>query len=249
MPRQSRIADAHGADLGKGRLQSGHQLGLELAVNGVPCIRLRDVAAYIGIEQDGVYHPVAVLAKAADADVHVDAGSLVHHPEGDRAGGAVFVAHQLLGVEIIDPLVCGGLSPKGEPLAQLRKNILDAVFGQGTRQQRGLRAGLVGVFARFGAQLHHLALLHDQGALAVGHSQHRAVGDDVITAPAVGRTPGTAFFALHGDHIGGQRIAIKIFFPLVAQHTAGSSQCSFDQTHNTTLLFRRARGPQCSPPV
>ena len=239
MAGQSRVADALLADLGKSRLQGRQQLGLELAVQRLAEIGVFHIAADIGVKQDGVGDAVAVLAKAPDADVHVDAGPLVHHPERHRAGGAVFVAGQLLGVDVVDPLVGGFLAAKGKALAHLGKDVIN-ILGQPAAEQGGLGTGIVGVLTGLGAEIHHLALLHDEGALALSHGHDGAIGDDVLTAMAVGRAAALLFLAFDGQNIRRESTAGKVFFPLVAHHAGSGTQCCFDKTHKSNLLFAPA---------
>ena len=231
---QGGVADALLADAGKSRLQGGHQLGLELAVQRVAGVGVFHISADVGVKQDGVDDAVAVLAKAADGDVEVNAGALVHHTEWHRVGGAVFVAHQLLGVDVVDALVGGGLPAKAEPLAHLGKDAVDVL--QPAAEQGGLSAGAVGVLARLSAQLYHLALLHDQGALALRHGHDGAVGDDVLIAVLVGRAAVGALLPLDGQHFGREGIAIEKLFPLVGHHAGGRVHCSFYKTHIPNLL-------------
>ena len=68
---------------------------------------------------------------------------------------------------------------------RLGKHAVDVL--QPAAEQGGLGAGAVGVLAGFGTEVHHLALLHDQPALAVGHGDHRAIRDDVFAAVPVGK--------------------------------------------------------------
>ena len=236
MAGQSRVADAHLADAGEGGLQCGHHLGAHLAFQRVTGVLVFHISADIGVKQDGVDDAVAVLAEAADADVDVDAGTLVHNAERHGAGGAVLVAHQLLGVDVIDALVGGSLTAEAEPLTDLSKDFVD-VLGQTLAQQRGLGAGVIGVLAGLGAEVHHLALLHDEGALALGHRHDGAVGDDVLGAVAVGRAPGDFLLSLDSQHLCRESIAVKVFFPLVAHHAGCCAQCRFDKTHKPYLLY------------
>ena len=236
MAGQSRVADAHLADAGKGGLQCGHHLGAHLAFQRVTGVLVFHISADIGVKQDGVDDAVAVLAEAADADVDVDAGTLVHDAERHGAGGAVLVAHQLLGVDVVDALVGGGLTAEAEPLADLSKDFVD-VLGQTLAQQRGLGTGVISVLAGLGAEVHHLALLHDEGALALGHRHDGAVGDDVFGAVAVGRAPGDFLLSLDSQHLRRESTAVKVFFPLVAHHAGCCAQCRFDKTHKPYLLY------------
>ena len=96
----------------KGGLQRGQQLGLELAVETVAGIVPADVAADVRIEQDRVADAVAVLAEAADGDINIDPGALVDHAERNGRGRAVFVADELLGVEVVHALILGRLALK-----------------------------------------------------------------------------------------------------------------------------------------
>ena len=84
MTGQCRITNAHVGDLREGGLQRGQKLCLQLAVQTIPRVVLTDVAADICIEENRIADPVAVLTEAADGDVNVDAGPLIHHPEGNR---------------------------------------------------------------------------------------------------------------------------------------------------------------------
>ena len=245
MGGQGGVADALLADAGEGGLQRGHQLGPELAVQCVAGVGVFHIAADIGVKQDGVDDAVAVLAEAPDGDVDVDAGPLVHHPEGHGVGGAVLVAHQFLGVDVVQALVGGGLTAEADPLAHLGKGVVDVL--QPAAEQGGLGAGAVGVLARLGAQLHHLALLHDQGTLAVGHGHDGAVGDDVLTAVLVGGTAVGALLAFDGQHVRGEGVAVKIFLPLVGHHAGSCADCCFYKTHKPNLLCCSINSPSRLP--
>ena len=231
MAGQCGIADAHIADLGKGGLQGGHQLGFQLAVNFVAGVAFLDVAADIGVEQNGVGDAVAVLAKAADGNVDVDAGALVDHAEGNRAGGAVLVAHQLLGVEVVDALIHRGLAAEGKALADVLEHRADGL-GQVAAEQCRRAAGVVGVLTRLGAHIYDLALLHDHGALTVRHRHDRAVGDNVVAALCVGAASALAFPAAGSQQVSRHGFTIKVFLPLVGHNAASSAHCSSDKSHN-----------------
>ena len=229
--RQCGIADAHIADLGKGGLQGGHQLGFQLPVDLIAGVAFLRIAADIGVEQNGVGDAVAVLAEAADGNVDVDAGALIHHAEGHRAGRAVFVAHQLLGVEVIDALIHRGLAAEGKALADVLEHCADGL-GQIAAEQRRRAAGIVGVLTRLGAHIHDLALLHDHGTLAVGNGHDGAVGDNVVIAFGVGAASALAFPAAGSQQVSWHGFTIKVFLPLVGHNAASSAHCSSDKSHN-----------------
>ena len=225
------VTDTHFRDLCECGLQGGEQLRLHLPRDLLGLKVLADVAADIGIEQHGVFQADAVLAEAADGDIDVDARPLVHHPEGDGAWGSVLVAGELLGVEIVDALVLGGLAAEGEALADVLEHALDG-FPQIAGEEAGLGGHIVGVLARLGAHIHHLALLHDEHTLAVGHGDDRAVGDDVVIPLGVAGAACGLLLSLYRQHIRGDGFTVEEFLPLVGHHAAGCAQCSFDQSHN-----------------
>ena len=235
---QHGIADAHGTELGKGGLEGRHQVRSQRPIQRRTRVFLRDVAADIGVKQEGVHDPVAVFPKTADGDIHVDGSALIHHPESDRFGGAVFVAHDLLGIEIVDPLVLGRLSAEGEALSHVLKHTLDR-FAQIPGENAGLCGHIVGVFPRLGAHVHHLALLHNEHTLAVCHRNDRAVGDDVVVPLAVAGAACDLLFSLDCQDVRRDGFAIEKFLPLIGQRAADRSECSFDQSHRaiSSLIF------------
>ena len=234
---QRRVADAHIADARERRLQRREQLALELTVDRVAGVGLGDVAADVGVKQQRVRDAVAVLAEAADGDVDVDAGALVHHAERHRARRAVLVAGQLLGVEIVDALILRGLAAEGEALADVLEHLTDALTEVSGKDRR-LGGRVVGVLARLGADLDDLALLDDEHALTVGDGDARAAGDDVLIAVRVARTAGGFLLSLDRQHVGRQRLAGEKFFPLVGHDTAGGSGDRFDKSHKHAPLRR-----------
>ena len=237
MAGQCRVADAHAADARKRRLQRREQLALELAVERVARVVLGHVAADVGVKQQRVCDVVAVLAEAADADVDVDAGALIHHAKRHGARRAVLVAGQLLGVEVVDTLVLRGLAAEGEALADVLEHLTDA-RAEVPGEDRRLGGRVIGVLARLGADLHDLALLDDEHTLPIGNSNARTAGDDVLVAVRVARTAGGFLLSLDCQHIGRQRLAGEKFFPLVGHDTAGGSGDRFDKSHKHTPLRR-----------
>ena len=235
MAGQGGIADAHVRNLGKGRLEGGQKLRLHLPGNLVGFIVLADVAADIGVEQHRVCQPEAVLAEAPDPNIYIDTCPLIHHPEGNRAGGAVLVAGELLGVEIVDPLILGRLAAEGEALADVLEHALDG-FAQIAGEKAGLGGHIVGVLARLGAHIHHLALLHDEHTLAVGHRNDGAVGDDVVIALGVAGAACGFFLSLDCQDVRRNGFAIEKFLPLVGQYAPGRAQCRFDESHGLPPL-------------
>ena len=231
---QIRVTQTLGTQAGKGGLQLGQELAAHLAlqIRAAEHEILLHVAADTDIELHGVGQKEAVLAEAADADVDVQRSTLIHHAERHGVGGAILVADDLLDIEEVDALILGGLAAEGKALADGAEYALDAL-AQIAGKQRGLGGHIVGVLAGNGAHIHDLALLHDDHALAVIDRDDRTVGDDVVASLGVRGTAGNTLLALAHQNLGRQRFAIEVFFPLVGKHTAGSTQCSFDQTHNS----------------
>ena len=228
---QSGVADTHLGDAGKGRLQSGQQLALHLAVQLLLGVIRRHVAADIGVEQQGVGEHIAVLTEAADGDVDIQTDVIVHHAEGNGRRRAVLVAGDLLGIEIVHALILGGLAAEGEALADLLEDVQDPL-AQLTGEDGGLGGGVVDILARLGADVHDLALLHDQHALTVGHGDDGAAGDDVVAAPGVGGAAGIALSALDSENVVRQGFTVEILLPLIGENAAGGTQCCKNKTHS-----------------
>ena len=224
------VADAVLADPGEGGLEGGQQLGFQLIVQLVAGIGLADVAADVGIEQDGVGDVIAVLAEAADAHVNVDTGTLIHHPEGHGAGGAVLVAHQLFGIKIVHPLILGSLAAEGEAVGHAVNDGADAALQLAGEQGR-LGGHVISKLARLGADLDDATLIHDHHALTIGHGDDAAVGDHVVASLGIAGAAGDALLTLDGHDVFGHSFTIEIFLPLVGHHAAHAAQCCFDQSH------------------
>ena len=219
---QRGVANTLIGELTECRLQSGEQLRLQLAVDAVTGEGITHAAGHLLVEQDGVGDAVGVLTEAAQADVDVDVGSLVHHTEGNGSGGTVLVAHQLTGVEEVHFLVMTGVCTKSESLAHGGEGLLDAL-AQVAAEDGGLGRGIVSILAGLGGHFHDLTLIHDHHALAVGHHDDGTIGDHVVASLGVGRTAAGRAVALHHQHIICHLFADKEIFPLVSQHAAGST--------------------------
>ena len=231
MARQLGVTDAVLADFGESGLEGGQQLGLELAVQPVAGVFLADVAAHVGVEQHGVADVVAVFAEAADAHVNVDAGPLIHHPEGHRGRRAVLVADQLLGVEVVDALVLGRLAAEGEAVGHVVEYVLDALAQLAGKNGR-LRGHIVCILTGHRAHIHDLPLIHDQHTLAVRHRDDAAVADHVVVALGVAGALARLFPALDRQHVFRDRVAVKEFLPLIRQHAACGAHCCLDKSHS-----------------
>ena len=236
MAGQSGVADAHLTDLCERRLERGQQLGFHLACDILGLIVLADVAADVGVEQQRILQPDAVLTEAADTNIEIDARTLIHYAEGNRTGGAVLVARQLLGIKVVDALILGCFAAEGKALADVLEHALHAVAQIAGKDTR-LGGHIIGVLARLGTYIDHLALLHDEHALSVCNGDQGAVGDDIVIALCVAGSARGLFPALYCQHVRGDGLTIKVFLPLVGHHAACCAQCRFDKSHNLRLLF------------
>ena len=221
---------------GQGRLQGVHQLALQPGCD-LGCVILGgDVAAHVGVEQQRVADAVSKAAVAADIHRELVAPLLAdHHPEGDGGGGAVQDLAQLLGVDVVYPLILAGVAAVGKALGHGLEGSSQTI-AEVAGEHAGLGGRIEGKLARLGAHLHHTALLHNEHTLTIGHSNAAAVGDDVILA-VVGAAAGGALLTLDHQHILIQRITIEKFFPLVCKSSAQCAHTCFDQTHSNFLLY------------
>ncbi len=166
MTGQFAVADSHGRNLGKGRLERIHQLRSELVVHAVTGIGFLNVPRHIGVKKNWIFNLVGILSESLDGDVDVQADVSIDDPEGNRIGGAELVVHHLLHIEVVDALIFACVTAHGEPVTDLfegRQNVL----AKRAVKERGLRRGVVDVFTRIGAEVDDSALFNDDHALAV----------------------------------------------------------------------------------
>ena len=231
MGGQGAGADLHFRDLGEGRLQGADELGFELGVDLASGIVALDVAADVGIEQQRIGDAVGVHAAAADRHVQIQVDLMVHHTEGDGRGGAELVVHDLLGVEVVDALILAGVAAEGEALADELEGFLQAV-AKLAGEDAGLGGGIIGKLAGLGADLHDFALLHDDHALAVGHCDEGAVGDDIVVALGVARAGGDPLLPLDHEGICIDGVTIEEFLPLIGQNAAHGADSCLNESHS-----------------
>ena len=219
MAGKGRVADTHVAYFRECRLEGCQKLGFELGVDLVSRIAVFHIAADVSVEEDRVGDPVAVFAEATDRDVYIYSRSLVHYSEGDRGRRAVFVPDDLLGIEIVNSLILGGVARECKALTDQFEYLGD-VLAQVPVEQRRLRGHVVGVFARLSAEVYDLALLDDYHTLAFGYGDYRAVGNDIVIASVVS----VSLLAFDNKNICRNRITVEILLPLVAEYAAGAYQ-------------------------
>ena len=218
------------------RLQGVQQLTLQ-AGSDLRCVILGgDIAAHVGVEQQRVADAAGEAAVAPQIDRELVAPLLAdHHPEGDGGGSAVQDLAQLLGVDVVHPLVLAGVAAVGKALGHGLEGLRQTV-AEVAGEHAGLSGGVEGELARLSTHLHHAALLHDEHTLSVCHGDAAAVGDDVVLA-VVGAAAGDALLALDHQHILVQRIAVEKFLPLVCKGSAQCAHTCFDKTHSNFLLL------------
>ena len=236
MTGQRAVADAEAGDLRKGGLESRKQLALELAVDLRAGIGALHIAADIGVEQDGVRYPIAVLAEAANGNIDIEADVVIHYAERNRTRRAVFVADKLLGVEEIDALILRGLAAEGKTLADILENRRDRA-GQIAVKKAGLGGHVICIFSGLRADVNDLALVNDDHALTVGNGNDGAVRDHVIRG-LVRSLSGAFLLPLDNDHVRRKRIAIEVFFPLIGKNAARRAESRFDKSHDSISFFQ-----------
>ena len=217
-------------------LQSRNKLCLQLFINDITGISLLHVAADPGIEQQRVGNGVGIHAVAADIHCAAHAQALVHDLEDDGAGRTKFVAHDLLGVEVIHSLILAGVAAVGKALAHGAEGLHQAL-AEVTRKDGGLSGGVICILTGFGADFHDLALLHDDHALAVGHGNAGAVADHIVAALCVGAASGDPLLTLDHQSVHVQSFTVEKFLPLIGQYTAQCSNTCFNKSHNLSPFF------------
>ena len=234
MAGQRGITNAHIRDPGKCGLQSSQQFGLQLAIQILTSVCLLHIAANIGIKQQRITDVIAVLTEATDGNIHINACTGIHHTERNRAGGAIFVANEFLGVKVIYSLILGRLSTKGKTLANILKSIQNTA-AQAATENRGFCRAVVNKFTGLGAEFGNLTLIHDHHTLAVCNSNHGAIGDHILTTLIIAGTTGNTLLALYSQHICFHCVTIKIFLPLIRQDAAQRTNTGFNKAHKSYL--------------
>ena len=219
------VADAHLADLAECRLKSGQKLRLQLGINSVSGIIGLHVAADLLIEQNRVHKTVRILTEAADRDIHVNACSLIHNAEGNRIGGAVLVADDLLRIEEVHSLILAGVAAHGETLLEGLKALLDA-FAETTVEDTRLGGSVIHKFACLCADLCDGALVHDDHALTLVNRDDGTIRDDVVTALGVCTSRLLSLCALADKYILRKRRTIEILTPLIGKYAAECANAS-----------------------
>ena len=170
----------------------------------------------------------------ADRDIHIQSDVSVHYPEGYRISRSVFISGDLLGIDIINSLILGGIAAEGNTLSDLLKgckNILSQLPVKDTR----LAGGIPYEFARLRAKLNDLALINDQHTLAVRHSNDGAIGNNIVIALCIGASVFICrFISFCYQNIRGDRLTIEKLSPRIRKRAAGSSCRSLYQAHNLT---------------
>ena len=198
----------------KSGLQSADEFGFQLIFDLLATVILLHIAAHIGIEQQRVCDLVGIHAGAAHGHINVQADLVVHNPERNGIGRAELVVDQLLGVEIVHPLILTGIAAVGKALADGLEGFQNGL-AQLARKNAGLCRAVVSILAGLGTDFHHLALLHDHHTLAVSNGNAGAVGDDIIGCFGVGGTAADTLDTLGDQHIRIHGIAVEKFLPLV----------------------------------
>ena len=230
MTGKRRRTDLQLGDPGKGRLEGGDELRLQLTIDLLTCVFIADIAAYVGVEQQGIGDLVGINAAAADGNVDIQTDVAVDHTEGNGRGRAELVVDQLFRVEVVDALVLAGVTAVGKTLADGLEGLLDGGAQLACKDAR-LGGGIVGELTRLGTDLDDLSLLHDDHALTVSNGDAGAVGDDVVVALGIGGTGSDLLLALDHQHIFRQGFAVEEFLPLIGQSAAQGSDSSFDKSH------------------
>ena len=215
---QGAVADPLVRDSGEGGLQGCQELGPQLIVDPVACVIPVHIAADVLVEKDRVGQFVDILAEATDGDIQIQSDIPVHDPEGNRAGRAVLVADDILGVEIIDALVVRRHTAVGNTRCELLEALLDAL-SQASGKDAGLGGRIIRVGTGLRADIHDRALVDNDHTLAFIDHDRRPVGDDVLT-PAPVQEAGFAgvMLALAHKDIRRHFRAVEIFLPLIPEH-------------------------------
>ena len=235
MSRQCRITYADLGNPCKSGLQRRQQLSAHLTDQLFYGIISGYISAHIGIEEQRICKPEAVLSETADRNVQIQADILVDYTKRYRRRCSVLVAGDFLGVEIIDSLILGGFSSEGKTLSDHLEdfgNTFPEIAGKHGR----LRRGIVLVFTRFCTDIYDFTLLDYQHALTVGDRNDRSAGDDIVKTMVSTAECGT-FPSFRRQNGVRQRFAVKILLPLIRKNAGSGSERCMNKSH-LSISFR-----------
>ena len=122
---------------------------------------------------------IGVLTKAAYGNIYIESHIRIYHAEWNRASRAIFIAHNFLDIKIVHPLVLASVTTKGKTFTNTFKHGFDIIF-QITTENRRLCRRIIGIFARLGTKVNHLALLNDNHALTIINGNDGTRRDNII---------------------------------------------------------------------
>ena len=218
MARNCTVADAHAGNLGKSRLQSRQQLTLQLRIELISGVLIFHISADVHIEQDRILDLVGILTEALDGDIHIQIDIGVDNAERNRVRGTVLIADDILGVEIIDPLIRPGVSAEADTLLERLKAVLDALPEAALENGRLCR-GIPLECAGHGTDLNDLALLDDHHALAFVDNNDRAIRNHIVAAMILAASA-LALLALLDKNVIRHGRTIEVLLPLICQYAA-----------------------------
>ena len=216
MRRHFRITDAHGSDFGESRLQSSEQFRFQLGIQLLPSVLVFHITTDIRIKQHRITNMVAVFSERTQTNIHINSRPLIQDTEGNRRCRTVFIADNLLGIEIIDPLVFRILSAEGKTLGETFKGSLHPLL-EIAAEDRRLRRSVIGKGARFCTEFDNLSLIYNHHALPVSDRYNGSGRDDIVIS-FVGASPALHACASCHQHFIRQGVAGKIFFKLICKN-------------------------------
>jgi len=200
----------HG-QLGKSRTECADKLRLHGVAQLILGVGLRHVARHVGVQLDRVGDAEGVCTVAAEGNVHVKVDARINHAESDRIGCTELVIQDLLGVEVVHPLILARVTAVGEALTDCFEGFENALAERSC--ENGRFGGTVPCkLTGFGTKLHDLALFNDDHALTVCDSDAGTVGDDVIFRFGIGGTSADTLLSLDDQNIVCNGVAVENSF-------------------------------------
>ena len=189
-----------------------------------------NVSAHVCIEQQRIRDLICINSVAAHRNINVQTYFTVYDPERDRGRSSEFVIYDFLCVKVIDALVFSGVSAVGKTFSDRLESIFNSLTkpaGKNTRFSRGI----VSIFARLGAHLDNLSLLHDYHTLTVGYGDSASIGNDIVVSFSVRRTSCQSFLTLCYQYVLTDSLAVEKLLPLIGQSASCGADDCFDKTH------------------
>ena len=154
---------------------------------------------------------------AANRNIGIEVDVSIDDTERNRILCSILVSDDVLRVEEVDALVRRGIASERHTLLPCIEGLHDTLL-QSTVEDRRLGRRIPDKLTRLGTDLYDRTVVDDDHTLTFVHRDDRAVRDEVIRLLRIKCSSRLPRLALLHEDVFCQRIAVKIFTPLIRKN-------------------------------